>query len=245
MDPIVRLFLLPHAGGGASAFRNWKGEFPSHIELCALQLPGRESRFKEPPLRSMRELVYSVSSAIIPLLDRPYAVFGHSMGAIVAFELVRDLVSRANPAPLDLIVSGHGGPGALQRRARPIHRLPDAALIERIRQLGGTPQAVLDDPDLLETQLPTIRADFEAYETWVPTADTRIGCPILAVSGEDDASVSTEALEAWRNVTSGPCECRRLPGAHFYTSAGHTLLFRLLAARLAVALERAPNSAKA
>ncbi len=242
VDPSVRLFLLPHAGGSASTFRAWNGEFPSYVELCAVQLPGREGRFKEPPIRSMRELVSAVSEAIVPLLDRPFVLFGHSMGAIVAFELVRHLIATSSPAPLDLIVSGHAAPGAFCHRARPLHRLPDKELIETIRQFGGTLQVVLDDRELMEIQVPVIRADFEAYETWMPKVDPAIECPILAVSGEGDASVSTEALEAWQEVTTGRCDCRHLPGAHFYTKAGQALLFRLIAARLASALGREPDS---
>jgi medium-chain acyl-[acyl-carrier-protein] hydrolase len=245
-DPTVRIFLLPHAGGGASAFRGWSAAFPRYVELCAVQLPGRESRFMEPPFRRIHPLVEALADAIVPLLDRPFMVFGHSMGAILAYELVCCLHTRFGREPIDLIVSGHAAPRVFRRRDPPIHRLSDAELVDVLRSFGGTPQGVLASPDLLEAQLPTVRADFEAYESWTPVADAMVTCPILAISGRDDTFVTDKALEAWRYETTGPFDFLRLPGDHFYTGASRRLLFSLILARLTSALGRRtapqPNS---
>jgi medium-chain acyl-[acyl-carrier-protein] hydrolase len=235
-SPALSLFLLPHAGAGASMFRGWRTGFASNIELCAIQLPGRESRFKELPFRRMGPLIEELTATIGPVLDRPFAVFGHSMGAAVAFELSRCLRERTGQVPLYIFVSGYPAPRAIRPRIPAVHTLSDSDLASELQRLG-TPQETFSIPELLSTVLPTLRADFEVIETWAPQPATPLSCPILAIRGCNDAFVTDEALDAWRYETTGPFDSQCMPGDHFY----HTkcdALFGLLARRLEIALAR-------
>src|SRR5260370_20858382 len=155
---LLRLFCLPSAGGGSSAYRDWQNGFPSEIEVCPVQLPGRENRFSEPPATSMPSLVRALAAGLSPFLDRPFALFGHSLGALVAFELCQELRSMRQPVANHLFVSARPAPHLPDRRP-PIHHLPDEALAAELRRLNGTPEDVLGDSALIELILPHLRAD--------------------------------------------------------------------------------------
>ena len=235
-DPSLSLVLLPHAGGGAGVYREWKG-FPSNIELYAVQLPGRESRFTERPFRRMEPLVEELTLALEPMCRRPLALFGHSMGAAVAFDLACSLRERLACDPLYVFVSGYPAPRTVVRRVPPTYALSDADFVDELRRLG-TSAEVLSMPDVLQTMLPTVRADFEVIETWVPLRRRPLECALVALRGCDDPSVEDEALEAWRYETTGPFEMVRLPGDHFYHLRNQSLS-RLLTGYLEAALARA------
>ena len=227
----MRLFCFPYAGGGASAFRGWASELPKDVEVCAIQLPGRESRLLEEPYRDIPAIVQALATAIVPFFDRPYAFFGHSMGSLVAFELARELRRQHRAGPMHLVVSGHRAPRFASRR-RAIHALPQAELIDELRRLNGTPEEVLRDPELMSMLLPTLRADFSACEQYTYADEAPLTCPISAFGGLQDPRVAHDDLSAWREQTTDRFVLRMLPGDHFFLRAGTSkVLLQLAVAR--------------
>lgn len=210
-----RLFCLPHAGGAASLFRDWRAVLAESTELCALQLPGRETRIAEPPRTRLADLVPELVSGIRNHLDMPFAIFGHSNGAVIAFELVRQLRREQLPLPVLLIVSSHRAPH--QADPGPTrHQLTDDDLVADLRRLNGTPAALFDHPDIMRLLLAVYRADLELCETRVVEPPDSLPVPIAAYGGEDDPEVSPSDLDAWREQTSGAFRRRIFRGGHFY-----------------------------
>ncbi|MEC3979009.1 thioesterase II family protein [Amycolatopsis sp. H20-H5] len=218
-----RLFCFPHAGGGASAFSPWLRR-GSRLDVQPVRLPGRESRIAEPPVRSMDALLDLLVPALVPFLDGSFSLLGHSAGAAVAFALARRLEENGR-VPVRLFVSGCAPPSS-RGRARSIHRLTAEEIAGVLRGLGGTPQAVLDDPDALALFLPAIRADFELYETWHGDSGALLSCPVSAYYGTADPGCDAEQARAWGSVTTGSSTCRGFPGGHhflFGSSSGDVL----------------------
>jgi len=211
----LRLFSFPFAGGGARAFSDWPGRLPSEVELFAAQLPGREGRFKESPYNRLVDLVRDLAAAIAPHTDVPYAFFGHSMGALVAFSLARELRRMAAPGPQLLMVSGRRAP-QLPDSDPPIHALPEEEFLQEIRELNGTPEAVLQNQELLQLLLPILRADFAVCETYQYVPDAPLSCPIIAFGGTEDPDAPEEDIAAWSHQTTGTYRQRMFPGDHFY-----------------------------
>jgi surfactin synthase thioesterase subunit len=215
----LRLFCFAHAGGGTAAFRPWALAMPSGIDVLAVSLPGRERRIGAPPLSSLAALLAALVPAIEPLLDRPFAFFGHSMGATLAFELGLVLQSRPGPQPLRLLLSGRRAPH-LPDREPAIHRLDDDLLLaETQRRYGGIPPEVFDFPMLIEAILPALRADMTLLET-MPRASgppaSRFAGPISVFAGSDDPRATREELESWQAHTLRPLVVRQFQGGHFY-----------------------------
>ena len=227
----VRLFCLPFAGGGASAFRAWSESLPLTVDVCAVQPPGRETRFREPAYNRLKPLVAALADAVRPSFDVPIAFYGHSMGALTAFELARELRRRGGPIPSRLIVTGRMAPDAPPRRI-PLHTLPDAEFRTELKQLGGTPSAVLDNDDMMRLYLPVLRADFAAHETYEYVEEPPLGCPILAVTGAEDTLAPPNELSGWRRHTTAAFEAHVVPGGHFLLQSNPALLHRLIARRL-------------
>lgn len=210
----ARLFLLPHAGGGANIYRAWPGLLPDGLEARAIQLPGRERRFGEAPLTHMAALLDGLVPAMAPLLDRPFAIFGHSMGACIGHALVHRLSALGLPAPALFIAAGHDAPTHARAR-RALHELPEAEFIDGLRGLGGTPPEVLANRELLELLLPMLRADFSVIASYRP-APARFACPMLVLAGDADTETTAEGLAAWRHCTTAGAEIATLPGGHFF-----------------------------
>jgi medium-chain acyl-[acyl-carrier-protein] hydrolase len=210
-----RLFCFPHAGGGASLFQAWPSDSGVELEVCAVQLPGREDRLREPPPRRLLPLAEALAEELLPFLDRPFVFFGHSAGALLAFETIRQLRRNGATLPDCLFVSGCRAP-QLPDSTPPIHAMSDARFLDEIRRLNGTPDGVLRDAQLLELLLPTLRADFEVVETYVFTPEEPLACPISAFGGLADGWVSRGELAAWRKQTSGWFEVRWCNGGHFF-----------------------------
>jgi medium-chain acyl-[acyl-carrier-protein] hydrolase len=227
-----RLFCVPHAGAGPSVFREWPASVPPSIEVCAVHLPGREGRLLEPPCAALTALVEQLDHAIRPWLDRPFALFGHSMGALIAFELARRLRVRGDQAPTRLFVSAHRAP-ELPARGPRLHRLSDAELMLTLRHLHGTPAEVLANVELMRLLLPTLRADCTLCETYEYAPGERLACSIVALGGSSDPGVAVSELEAWRGHTRGSFELRLFPGDHFYLHAGRAALLDFIITRLA------------
>lgn len=227
----LRLFCFPYAGGGAAVYRAWPDELPSSIDVCAVALPGRGGRLAEEPFRDLHALVGALSDALLPRLDRPFAFFGHSMGALVAFELARLLRRQRRPTPSHLFVSGRAAP-QLRRAGSRIHRLPREAFLEGLRLLNGTPPEVLGNDELLEVVLPALHADFTACAEYVYAPDTPLECPISAFGGEEDPEVAEEDISAWRDQTARAFTMRVFSGDHFFLRSARSELLSAVAALL-------------
>ena len=227
----VRLFCFPHAGGSAFAYREWVGEMPQEVEVCPVQLPGRERRLPESTFRRMEPLIDALMPALQPWLDKPFAFFGHSMGAAIAYELTQRLRSCGGALPQRLLISAREAP-QLPPDEEPIYLLPDDEMRERLRLMNGTPAEVLDHAELMRLMMPVVRADFELNDTYTPRDHPPLDCPLTAFGGLADAEVSRASLEAWSEVTSGPFLLRMFSGDHFYLRQHQSQLIRLMAEEL-------------
>jgi medium-chain acyl-[acyl-carrier-protein] hydrolase len=211
----IRLFCLPHAGGGASVFRPWMAELAPDIDVYPVQLPGREGRWREPALTQISELVPALSEALRPLLQSPYALFGHSMGAFVAFELARQLRRENRPGPAALIVSAARAP-QIPDPDPPLHARAAEELLDDLKRLRGIPEELLDHPDLVALLLPTLRADLTMCETYAYANEAPLMCPISVLGAENDDKVPLEHLAPWRTQAAGQFQLRVFQGDHFF-----------------------------
>jgi len=214
-DAAVRLFCFPYAGAGASAFRDWHRHIPGNIEVIGVQLPGRENRFHEPHHTRLADLIAPLKQMVTQLADKPFFFFGHSLGALVAFELARVLQRDGLPLPFHLVASGMRAPH-LRSRDEQLHLMPDDELLEKIDEYNGTPRALLQDRELMRFFLPQLRADFAICETYEHLAGTRLTCPITAFGGQHDPDVSPDQLAAWSVHTTGPFRHQLFDGDHFF-----------------------------
>lgn len=223
----LRCFCLPYAGGSARLFQAWGRYAPSSVELFALELPGHGTRLTEPPLHRMEEMLAAIAQVIHPLLDRPFVLFGHSMGALISFELARYCRRHGLPMPAHLYVSGHRAP-QLPDPEPPVHTLPDAAFREKLTRLQGTSQAILDNDEFMALLLPVLRADFALCETYTYTAEPPLPCPITAFGGTRDPATQRGRLRAWRLQTEAKFTSHVLPGNHFFLHSAEARLVRCL-----------------
>ncbi|WP_436318559.1 thioesterase II family protein [Streptomyces nodosus] len=214
----LTLICLPHAGGSAGFYRPWAALMPPEAELLGIQYPGREDRLEEPEVAGMGELVTAVADAVLPLLDRPYALFGHSMGSAVAWELAHELDRRGAPAPRRLFASGRAAPGTAVTGQ--LHRQADDVLSAELGRLGGTSREVLDDPGLRAMILGAVRHDYRIIETYRPASRPPLSCPIHVLTGSADPELGAERCRdragGWADLTTARTEVRVFPGDHFY-----------------------------
>lgn len=224
----LRLFAVPHAGRGASLFFPWRTLVPDWMELVAIQLPGREGRLSEPAMPRLDSIVAALTSEIWPRLDMPYALFGHSMGALVCFELARALRRAGAPAPVALALSGRRAP-TVPSPDPPLHLLSDSAFIDAMRmRYGGIPQVVLEQPDLLQLLLPTLRRDIEAIETHEYRPEPPFPSPFLLYAGQEDRQAPVDAVAAWGALSTRPSPVRVFPGGHFFVQDERAALAQVL-----------------
>ena len=216
----AHLFLFPYAGGAPSSFNKWASEFPNYIEVNTVHYPGRGSRYNESPIKELSVLVEEIKNAIQPELDKPFFFFGHSLGAVLAFEVAR----RINPQPQILFVSACGAPHVPNPNA-PIHNLPDSEFIKSLQELNGLPAEVSNNAELMELLLPTLRADFEAIENYkYVSREHRLDCPVIAFGGENDFHVDHARLDAWEHHTNGSFKSKIFPGDHFFINTARRLV---------------------
>jgi surfactin synthase thioesterase subunit len=226
----LALFCLPFAGGGAGVFREWPGLLPAGVEVCPVHLPGRETRFAEPAIDDVHALVEPLLEGLLPHLDGPFALFGHSMGGLIAFELA-DRLRWRGVAPAWFFASGVRAPH-VPPRTEPRHGLPDDEFLASVRELNGTPPELLDNPEIMELMLPTLRRDFRLVETYRYRPRPPLESPIVAFGGRHDPDVTHADLEAWREQTTAQFELHVLPGDHFFINASRPELLRLISERL-------------
>lgn len=213
----MRLFCVPYAGSGASCYHAWARALSADgIEVRSVQLPGRENRLRETPLTAMPDVVAAVTDRIEPFLDRPYAIFGHSMGALVAYEVARELQRRGRRSPEFVIASGAAAP-QIPREDEPLHALPDDELVKQVSErYQGIPKQVLEHKELLDLILPALRGDLSVIENYQFNETPRLACPVSAFSGDGDKHVTPEKLARWQEVAGGAFEHRMFAGDHFY-----------------------------
>jgi len=227
----TRLFLFPYAGGGPAVFNKWASGFPGNTETWVAHYPGRGSRHNEPSIPQVITLAERLSDAIRLLLDKPFAFLGHSLGALVAFELTRHLRRKNLPQPEILFVSACGAPHIPDPHP-PLHTLPDSEFLNSLQQLNGIPAEVSQQPEVMQLLLPMLRADFQAMESYVYTPELPLACPIFALGGRDDPRVSRERLEGWCLHTNSDFKAQYLPGDHFFINTARESVTASITAEL-------------
>jgi len=210
----VRLFCIPHAGAGATAYLSWARGLPCHIEVCGVELPGRATRVTEPLHRHTESLVEQLAYAIRPLLDLPYLLHGHSMGALLAFETARLLQKTDMAQPAGLVVSGMVGPARWPVRPA-VHHLDTPQLMAHADFLG-LPSDIVADEELLALVLPTLRADLELTEAYRYRKGPPLRCPVTVFAGMHDELTPLSALREWSDVTTDGCTMQVFEGGHFF-----------------------------
>lgn len=218
VGPRLRLLCIPYAGGAASLYRPWVEALGPYVDVCPVELPGRGVRTTEPPLRDMKRVCDSLCEAIELLpRDAPLALYGHSMGARIAFELAVRLGDRVR----HLFVSGSAGPDCTPRLgggpgAKLISQLTDEELRQRLRALGGTPVEILDDDELMERIMPMVRADFVLVERYRALPHAQVTVPITVLRGSSDALVDAADAERWQLRSNAAFRMIEVPGGHFF-----------------------------
>lgn len=226
--PRLRLFCFPHAGGAATLFHAWPAALPADVELFGAQLPGRSYRYAERPFVRMAPLLEALTPAIAPHLDVPYVLFGHSLGALVVFELTRRLRLFGAHLPAALIVSGRSAPHLPP--PPPLHTMPDARFRDALCERYGMARDLASNEQIMSLALPALRADFELIETWRYVEEPPLPMPVTVAAGRDDRIVTEAGLEAWRTLTTGAFASHRLPGRHNYMIEERDAWLTLLAA---------------
>lgn len=224
----LRLFCFPHAGAGAAIFHGWQQTFPEAIDVCALEPPGRMARHKERALHSVPEFVRALDHALDDELDLPFVVFGYSLGSLLAFEWVRSLRRRQQQAPLQLIVAASAAPQLLPYH-NPIACLPAPAFLQQLEGRYGPIDPVLrSDPQLLANITGMLRNDIGMVERYQYAPEAPLPCPIVALGGSADHTITHAQLEAWRSQTTATCSVQQLPGDHFFLRTHAHELSRLV-----------------
>jgi medium-chain acyl-[acyl-carrier-protein] hydrolase len=211
----LRLICFPYAGGGAASFFSWADLLPTNIELIAIQPPGRASRIDEPPINEMDQLVDSLMSVADLLVDKPYVVFGHSLGSRVAFEFMRRCQSAGQRLPQHFIASASRGPHVRSLKEA-ISDLPDDAFLQELKRLNGTPEEILNNKELMAIYLPLIRADFKISESYHLETDVQFDLPLTVFGGTCDHDVPERHLNSWQDLFTQPLSLHLVNGDHFF-----------------------------
>jgi pyochelin biosynthetic protein PchC len=226
----LRLACFPHAGGSASFYYPVSESLAPSIEVLAVQYPGRQDRRNDACIEDLGELADQVFAALRHWLDRPVALFGHSMGAVLAFEVARRLEADAGVVPVRLFASGRRAPS--RRRDETVHSQDDDGIVAELQMLSGTDVRVLGDEDLLRMVLPAIRADYRAIESYRYQPGPDVTCPITALVGNDDPRVAIDEARAWREHTTGTFDLQIYSGGHFFLGANQDDVINAISADL-------------
>ncbi|WP_168356319.1 thioesterase II family protein [Lysobacter enzymogenes] len=214
----LRLYGFAYAGGDAGMYLSWQPALGAQIEVCGVQLPGRGVRLREPPAHTMEPLVERLAADIAAQPRQPFALFGHSLGALLAFEVARRLQRLGAPAPLHLFVSACEAPG-YRREGRNLHTLPDEALIEVLRDYNGTPAEVLRDREFMALVLPTLRADFALACEYAYRPGPKLRVPMSVLVGEREREGRWSEVGRWAEQTEAGCELHRFDGGHLFVDS--------------------------
>lgn len=225
----VTVFFLPFAGGAKYSYKGFSRSAPEHIRVVSLELPGRGSRIAERLLTVLDEMVEDLYRQITTLIDGPYAIYGHSMGALVGYLLTKRLIGAPGKKPVHLFFTGSRAPSAQKEQMR--HLLPRDEFLKELKELGGSPDEVLDDPAMMNLFEPILRADFQAIETYRYEPAEPFTMPITVITGTQEQITVSEA-EAWRVETTGPVQVLRLPGKHFFIYDHEPLIMQLVGRQL-------------
>jgi medium-chain acyl-[acyl-carrier-protein] hydrolase len=234
----LRLFCFPYAGGGTAAYFPWAKLLSPNIELYAVRLPGRESRMREASYLRIEPLVEDMAEVLSSYFDRPFVFFGHSMGALLAFELIRYLRRQNAQQPLHLVASGHRAP-QLPDPYPPLYQLPDDEFIRQMdERYSGIPKVILENPELLAMFLPVMRADLTILDTYQYVEEPPLACPISVFGGDNDPSVNDDELSAWRSQTQSAFRLKLFDGDHFYLQGAQSQVVQAITQELSHYLAR-------
>jgi medium-chain acyl-[acyl-carrier-protein] hydrolase len=239
----MRLFCFHYAGGSAQAFHGWPERLPPSVEIGVIQLPGRGRRMAEPKATRLLPLSRAVALALQQFTDKPFAFFGHSLGALLCFEAARSLRREKQREPFHLFVSATQAP---HRRGRDelLSTLPKAEFVKKLYEFEGTPLEVLQNDELLDLVLPTVRADFELCETYEYHSESPLDCPITIYGGLEDHEVEREGLAAWGEMTVGASTVRMFSGGHFYINTSRLIFLQTFARDLLQLLPQLQKAAQ-
>jgi medium-chain acyl-[acyl-carrier-protein] hydrolase len=227
----LRMFCFPYAGGSAVLFNKWEKSLPPAVQPIPVELPGRGSRLQQAPHVSLPALLEELEAAILPLLEKPFVFFGHSMGAIIAFELARSLRNNHGLQARAIFVSGRRAP-QVPKSEPDTYRLPQDEFIAELIKLEGTPKEVAGNSELMEFMIPLLRADFQLVQTYEYQPGAPLERPIAVFGGLQDHYVPQEKLLPWKDQTTSRCSLHMLPGDHFFLRSSQTQLLRLLTREL-------------
>lgn len=235
--PRLRLFCFPHAGGGASAYRLWPKLLQDGVELWAIQPPGREARMLEPSISSRAEMIDGLTNALRGHLDLPFAFFGHSMGAVIAFELARRLRQEGMPLPEHLFVSGRGAPHLIKAEGA-IHTLPDAEFVEHLqRRYGAIDPIILQEAEMMRLIVGVLRADLSMVTTYRCEPELPLPVPITAFAGTEDAAAALDDVAAWAQHSAIRFRLEPQPGRHFFVQSRREQVVAIVSRELAALSE--------
>jgi medium-chain acyl-[acyl-carrier-protein] hydrolase len=227
----LRLVCLPYSGGRASVFKNLAADLPGGVELLAVEYPGHGRRLSEVPITRLAPLVEQITDVIIEEVPWPFALLGYSVGALIGFEVTRELARRGQPGPTALFVAANKAPHL--RSTRPaLHELSRHELIEGLHRLAGVRNELLDNDELVDVMLPVLRADLSLDETYTYDPGALLDCPVVAFGGSEDWSTPRPRLEAWREQTTGDFSVAILPGGHFFLDSSRAQFAQALTAEL-------------
>ena len=227
-QPRLRLFCFPYAGGRPSVFRGWPERLPNGVELCAITLPGRGSRDHEAPESDIFSIASELADAIGQRSDARFAFFGHSMGALLAYEVARELRARGQALPVHLFLSARCAAHCVAPRTTPVDAMSNDDLVEHLTALGGTPREILNDSRVMNIIMPMIRADFRALDRWRYRRQRPLRIPISALAGRGDATVDVDSVREWRQHTESEFRFYILEGAHFFLHSEEPALLNLI-----------------
>lgn len=229
----LRMFTFHYAGGAKSLYRDWYKDLPRDVEICAIQLPGREDRLNETPYRDFFPMIQAATKAIMPYLDRPYVVFGHCMGGLTGFEVVRQLRRQSAELPLHFFVSSFIGPQIPKPERRSIiFNIPEGMVDDFFVELGGTPQEVLDNLGLMTLARVVMDADLDLLRSYEYIDEEPLDLPITTFGAVQDKLVIVDEIEQWKKQTTKGYELTMYPGNHFYMQMHRAYLMRTLGDRL-------------
>ncbi|MEV4441889.1 alpha/beta fold hydrolase [Streptomyces sp. NPDC049577] len=229
--PGIKLICFPYAGGSPEMFRAWADGLSDRVELLAVRLPGRGRRLKETLPREWEPLLAEIFEALSPRLSDPHAFYGHSFGARLAYEVARLAVAGCPGATRRLFVSGSRSPGSPQRRPY-LHELSDAAFADAVREMGGTPAEILDNPVMARFFLPIVRADIRLAEIWDDRHGSGVDLPITALYGGSDPIDGADSMSGWRTYGNAESELVETAGGHFFPDTHRAPLLDIINSRL-------------